>query len=116
MNTNSYKHFTVYHSSYSCVERITIVKVLQLVIERYMDGFLAATTERVQAIQTTASLFLLVFLVPFAVDIIGQLATPLDALSEIVAVVLLVATAPVWWLLRYWIKKFGRPGDLAGSV
>ena len=98
----------IHYSSYSYAERITTIKTLQLMIERYMDGFLAATTERVQAIQTTASLFLLVFLVPFAVDIIGQLATPLDALPEIATIVLLVATAPVWWFLRYWIEKSSR--------
>jgi len=103
-------HILIYHSSYSRVERITIVKTLQLMIERYMDGFLASTAERVQAIQTVASVSLLLFLFPFAIDIVDQLATPQAALLEIAIIVAIAAIEPVWWFLRYWIKRTGRSG------
>ena len=98
----------IHHSSYSYTERITIIKALQLMIERYMDGFLAATAERVQAFQTVASVSLLLFLIPFAIDIIDQLATPREALPRIAVIVTIAAIEPVWWFLRYWIKKSSR--------
>ena len=103
-------HILIYHSSYSRVERITIVKTLQLMIERYMDGFLASTAERVQAIQTVASVSLLLFVFPFAIDIVDQLATPQVALLEIAIIVAIAAIEPAWWFLRYWIKRTGRSG------
>lgn len=109
-------YILVHYSSYSYAERVTTTKTLQLMIERYMDGFLAATAERVQAFQTIASVSLLLFLIPFAIDIIDQLATPREALPRIAVIVTIAAIEPVWWFLRYWIKKFGRPGDLAQSV
>ena len=99
------KNILIHHSSYSRVERITIVKTLQLMIERYMDGFLASTAERVQAIQTVASVSLLLFLFPFAIDIVDQLATPQAALLEIAIIVAIAAIEPAWWFLRYWIKN-----------
>lgn len=101
-------HILIHRSSYSHTERVTIIKALQLMIERYMDGFLAATAERVQAFQTVASVSLLLFLIPFAIDIIDQLATPREALPRIGVIVTIAAIEPVWWFLRYWIKKSRR--------
>lgn len=98
----------VHHSVYSHTERITTKRTLQLVIERYMDGFLAATAERVQAFQTVASVCLLLFLIPFAIDIINQLATPRDALPRIAVIVTIAAIEPVWWFLRHLIKESSR--------
>lgn len=85
----------IHYSSYSHTERITTKRTLQLMIERYMDGFLAATAERVQAIQTVASVLLLLFLIPFAMDIINQLATPRDALPKVGVIVAIAAIEPV---------------------
>lgn len=110
------KTVLIHHSIYSHTERITIIKILQLMIEGYMDGFLAATAERVQAIQTVASVLLLLFLIPFAIDIIDQLATPRDALPRIAVIVTIAAIEPVWWFLRYWVKNSSRSGDFTESV
>ena len=98
------KPASVYHSSYSHVERMTTVKTLQQVIEKCIDKFLAARVERIQALQTFTLVFILLVSFLSAIKIIAQQITTKDALLNIAAVVAIAVVAPSWWFVRGWIK------------
>lgn len=104
------KSTLVYHSSYSHVERMTIIKTLQQVIERCMDKFWATHVERVQALQTFTLVFILLVSFLSVIRIIGQQVTPRNALLDIAAIVIIAIAAPSWWLVRSRIKNRSRKG------
>ena len=102
---NKYKPSSVYHSSYSHVERMTTVKTLQQVIEKCMDKFWAARVARIQALQTFTLVFILLVSFLSAIKIVSQQITTKDASLNIAAVVIIAVAAPSWWFVCGWIKN-----------
>lgn len=103
------RYVSVYRSSYSHVERITTLKILQLVIEKYVDKFLAATAERIQAFQTYTLVFGYLFILVLIVRIVIQQTT---SRADIVVIVIIAAAEPVWQFLRY---RPNRSAERAGT-